>query len=656
MLAAILITILPTLLMEILLPKIGFNVKSTYLRVAFSWFTGLYLFTFLTFFLACFYNTFTTHVLVRAVFTTLILTEASFIFFIKEAQKLFKTILQTISLRPVNIFLILFCFLFSYAFLAPHLLTRNNEIYTSPVYWDFHWHAAIIQDFAYGDNFPPQNEAFPGIPMAYHFFGDLVMGIYEVSGLSLTSAITFSSILFFFFSLITIIGTAESFFKSKFLGFLAVCFMIFSSSYHFIYYFFQNQRESITQLIAGIFTNTELPFYASFIYGSPFHYDGAMFNLFYFFEERHMFITPVFLLLCLWIIVNRANFSVKILTILGAFMGGFFYWNVFVALMIPIGLLFVLLFDDNKKATLALFIPCAAVLGLQYESLKHAIVASDAYSPGLEQYPQFNTTFATIIPNNSPAPLFKNIVEYYGFAYGLKAIFAPVGFFMIWKKQKHLAIILLAFTIPTFIVINTLQISPSGVGENHKLLLNMNIILDLATAYALYRLVSKNVFFKLLGVLCFFLLTISGVIEDAPFINSRPTVLYADYSPSSLSRIIQNNTFPQATIVGRDAKEIQLAGRKIFVGESAGASVSINMLPREEIFSKIYHSQTVNKLCSTIAENPIDYVELYPKDLLYNKVLQNKLLYFMAYNSYATRVIFLNTDELCKGNSTTMLQ
>jgi hypothetical protein len=656
MLVALLVTILPTLLAAILLPKIGFTFKSNYLKVACSWFAGLYLFTFLTFFLSCFFNNFTTHVLLRATFTSLIVIEASFFFVWKDAKQLLKSISQTISFKFINIFLIAFCLLFAYGLISPNLQTHNDTIYTSVIYWDFHWHAAIIQDFAFGDNFPPQNEAFPGIPMAYHFFGDMVMATYEVTGLSLTSSITFTSILFFFFALITIIGVSEEFFTSKFLGFLAVCFMIFSSSGHVIYYIIQNQGESVWQLITEALTNSDLPFNTSFIWGNPFHYAGTMFNLFYFLEERHMLIAPVFLLLSIWVIVNRNNFSLRTLIVLGALMGGFFYWNVFVALMIPLGLLCVLLFDSNRRTTLALFIGCIVILGVQYESLKHAITFSDAYSPGLDTYPKFNLHFITLIDNYSPASYLKDFIEYYFFGYGIKIILAPIGFFMIWKRQKHLALILLAFTIPTFILINTMQISPSGVGENHKLILNMNVLLDLATAYAIYRLLSKNFLYKLLAVVCFFLLIASGIIEDAPFFNVHPTSLYADYSPSSMSRIIQNNTFPQATIVGRDSKEIQLAGRKIFVGASAGSSVSIDMTPREQLFSKIYKQRTVQKLCTIIDKNPIDYVELEPTDLLYSLALQKNVPYFTAYNSRGTQMVFLDTQKLCRTNSSTMLQ
>src|SRR5690348_5304824 len=162
MLAAFLITVSPTLLLAILLPKIGFTFKSNFLKVACAWFAGLYFFTFLTFFLACFYNNFTTHVLIKAVFTSLILINASFLFIWKDAEQLSKSVYRTLSFKPLIIALIAFCFFFAYGFLAPNLVTIHDKIYTSIIYWDFHWHAAIIQDFAFGDNFPPQNEAFPG--------------------------------------------------------------------------------------------------------------------------------------------------------------------------------------------------------------------------------------------------------------------------------------------------------------------------------------------------------------------------------------------------------------------------------------------------------------------------------------------------------------
>lgn len=179
MFAAILITILPTFLMFLILPKIGIKTKSAYLQIALSWFSGLYLFTFLTFFLSCFFTLFTTNVLVTATYIILAFNEFLFVFFVPEIEQLYKTVISSFSIKPINVLLIVFCFVFAYIFLSPHLMTKNNVIYSSPIYWDFHWHAAIIQNFVYGDNFPPQNEAYPGIPMAYHFFGDLVMGIYD---------------------------------------------------------------------------------------------------------------------------------------------------------------------------------------------------------------------------------------------------------------------------------------------------------------------------------------------------------------------------------------------------------------------------------------------------------------------------------------------
>ena len=648
MFSASLITILPTFLLTLILPKLGFKLKSVYLLIALSWFSGIYLFTFLTFFLACFYTLFTTHVLLKATFTALAINEFLFIFFISEAKQLLKTIFTSFSIKPIHIFLIAFCLLFSYLFLSPHLMTKNNIIYTSPIYWDFHWHAAIIQNFVYGDNFPPQNEAFPGIPMAYHFFGDLVMGIYESAGLTLTTSITFSSILFLFFSLIAIIGTAESFFNSKLLGFITVCLAIASSSGHFIYYFAQYKGEPLQQLITGILTNTQSPFNTSFIYGNPFHYDGAMFNLFYFLEERHLFIAPIFLLLCLWITVNRNNFSLKTLTILGALMGGFFYWNVFVALMIPLGLLFVLLFDSNRKTTLALLLGCTAIIGIQYESLKHSLQVSGVYNPDIANYPKFNNSFATVIANDATPTTFTTIVQYYLFAYGLKAILAPIGFFMLWRAKKRFAIILLSFTIPIFIVINTLQISPSGVGENHKFLLNMNIILDLATGYVLYKMFCTNISFKLTAIVFLFFLTISGIIEDMPFINSAPTVMYANDSSSSLTQIIQQNTSPSSIIIGKDTKEIQLAGRKIFVGVSAGDDSSISMASRYKTGSEFYSANNVNVLCSIIGSNSIDYIEFDPSNRLYTLTLQDNLPHFSAQEINQTPVVFLNVQKLCK--------
>ena len=659
MLAALLITTLPTVLMFLLFPKIGFKIKSIYLRIAFSCFAGLYLFTFLTFFLAIAYTTFTSHVLFKATFSVLILIECSFFFLFEEIQQLLKSLQRNFVpflFRRTNFFLIVFCAFFSIALLASHLKLDNGMIYRSPIYWDFHWHVAIIQNFVFGDNFPPQNESFSGVPMVYHFFGDLVISMYEATGLSLTTAITFSSILFLFFALIGLIGIAEEFFQKTWMGFLAVCLALTSSSGHFLYFFAQRTHEFIPQIFLDILTNTDSPWYTSFIPTSPYHYSGIMFNLFFFIEERHMLLAPLFLLFCLWIIVNRERFSFRMLFLLGVLMGAFFYWNVFIVLMLASALLFVLLFDTNRKKTLMLFVGCFLLIGIQYDALKHSILSSGAFFPDTTTYPQWNTAIATHNPKAPPGQFLSWLFKYYGFAYGLKALLAPIGLFLIWKKYKRIGITLVALIVPTFFIINTVQISPSGVGENHKMLLNMTIMLDIATAYVLYSIFMKKGVYMYFGLVILFLLTISGIIEHVPFINSRPTVLYADYAPSSLARTIQQQTPPQATIVGNDETAIQLAGRKIFVGESAGASASLNKKAREATESKIYKAKTISELCSAIGNNPIDYVEFPKTSSFFTASLQGTVPHFFTRDAKKDLKVFINTQKLCKKDASDMLQ
>lgn len=649
MLAALLLTIIPTILMQILLPRIGIKIKSTFLNVTFPWFAGLYLVTFAVFLAAIFYSFFTAEDLIKAVFSILIVCELALFFYLKRLTPQ-KTHKKKALLTPINIFLIVFCFIFSFIFFAPHLATRAGEIYRSPIYWDFHWHVAVIQNFVYGDNFPPQNEAFAGVPMTYHFFGDFVIAMYEACGLSLTNSITLTSILFFFCALLSIIGFCEEIFSSRLTGFFAVCLSITQSSGHFIYYFLQQQGQSLSQIILGTVKNSELAWYTSFIQSNPFNYQGIMFNLFFFLEERHLLIAPVYLLFCLWIIYNREQLSKKMLFLLGIFMGLFFYWNIFITFMIIVGLLAYFLVAEKKQSLFLITLGCLLVIGIQYGFIKELMQNSIWFVPGMTNYPRFNPTFAVSPASHSFKEFFSTFVGFYGFGLGLKAFLAPISLIILWKENKKFMLLLLAFTIPAFIIINTFQISPSGVGESHPILLLVIILLNLSVAFLLFRLFSRNLLYKLLALAFLFLLTISGIIENAPFINSKPNLVYANQASVALAQIIQRNTPPKAVVVGHDSMEIQLAGRKLFVGESAGPALALNMALRNKIVNNIYRARSTHELCMIVKNKPITYIEFKKSDIFYPQISRENLPFFKAYSAAHDPLLFLNASLLCKNN------
>ncbi|HVF69205.1 MAG TPA: hypothetical protein VNA13_01425, partial [Xanthomonadales bacterium] len=172
MLGAVLLTLLPTLLAYFFISKTDLKIKNPYLIIALSWFCGQYLFTIFVFLTALILSPLTSPVLFKASIITILMSILALVFTYSRVLNIINQANNTLKkhLKLADVFIISFCFLFSFIFFIPHLKYQNNAIYTSPIYWDYHWQMSLIQNFVHGDNFPPENEAFAGVPSTYHYF------------------------------------------------------------------------------------------------------------------------------------------------------------------------------------------------------------------------------------------------------------------------------------------------------------------------------------------------------------------------------------------------------------------------------------------------------------------------------------------------------
>lgn len=642
MLTALLITLLPTLLAYLLLPKIGLVIKSMYLRLSFAWFTGLFFFTNITFLVALLIKSYTTDVLMKASFITLLLTFAIAVLLHTDVQQLLSNIQKKKPLRQItkaDIIITFFSLLFASLFFIPHIQLFNGAIYTSPIYWDFHWHMQIIQGFVAGDNFPPENSAYAGIPMLYHFFGDFVMAIYQSVGLTITQSITYPSILFLFILLMTIVGTCNEYLKSKLVGFFAVLFTITSSSGHFIYYFLQNRDIPLPLQFINILVNDTHPWYVSHIKYSPFNYNGTFFNLFYFLEERHLLLGSIFLLFSFFIIYNRKTLSNRVLLFIGICMGLFLFWHTYVTMYVLLIIGLLLFFDKYRAKTIYLFSGFFIIFLLQYLAIINTINTYTGFIKDTTSYPILNFDFAGESPDKSLMGKIVFAGSFYVFAYGIKLFLFPISLYFLYKKNKYLAKLFFFAIIPIFIVINSLQIFASGVGENHKFLLNMNILINIVTAYGVFLCFKKHK--KLIGYILLFLLTISGIIEHMPFINSVPSTYFSDYSAQSYAKDIQKHIPRDAVTLSRDEKQFYLAGRKLFIGNAVLPTDGIDKKRRMDIANEIYHADT-KTFCILTQSNKIDYVVFFEGE----NAQVRKQSKFILHN-YQHKRYFVDVRELC---------
>ncbi len=611
MLFIILITILPTILIYLFFDKL---IKSFYLKLSFSWFGGQYILAIYTFVTAVTLSLFGLNNLLQKALTIsfISIVIVSFILY-KQIFSTVNSALREIKLNPKTLFKIGFLaltFLFSFHFYKPHLVLRGGSIYTSPVYWDFKWHAPLIQNFVYGDNFPPQNESFAGVAATYHFFWGFLTAIYA-SKVGLISTINYISILSLFFLLTTIVGFGEEVFKSFWTGILAALLTITSSSLHFVPYFKNalNQREPFPHIIKSLLFNTSHPFFFSFVPGNPYGYNGTMFNMFCFLAERQIVIGVIFLIFFAWVIYKKDNLTNTNLIIMGLLGGSYFLWHLFITIMIFSALLFLVIVDKERKKTLSLLIPFSLVFIIHLLYFKH-LTNSGWFYPDVKSFPKINFNFPTM-GKEYPFSIL-HALGYYVYGYGFKIILLFIGLFFLKKKDTKLFLTLLSVIIPTFILINTVQLSPLSIYDNHKWLRPMNVIIDLIASFALYQLFTSRklrILSFIFGVFLFILSTMSGFLELIPFLNSQPTNLYARY-PSPLILSIRNTTKPQSTFLTQlYGKEVQLAGRKLFLGDYAGQDLRLKKRLREEIINQIYSTTSLKTFCSLTRQYKIDYVE-----------------------------------------------
>src|SRR3990167_3991352 len=158
MLLVSLFTILPALYCYLSFNRYKFP-KSIFLRISLSWFLGQYVNTFLIYILAVILHFFTASVLSKASWISLGFIGLVAIFSMPEVKKMVIAMGRKIVFKRLaaSTVIALGCLVFSYFLFKPHLNQRQGIIYTSPVFWDFKFYFSNIQNFVYGDNFPPEN-------------------------------------------------------------------------------------------------------------------------------------------------------------------------------------------------------------------------------------------------------------------------------------------------------------------------------------------------------------------------------------------------------------------------------------------------------------------------------------------------------------------
>lgn len=502
-----------------------------------------------------------------------------------------KNILKVITTNKVEIFLIVFSFVFSFWLMLSTFSYSEGTMRIATKAWsDFANHIPLIRSFSLGNNFPVEFPLFPGEPIRYHFLFYAFVGLLEKIGLRIDWALNIPSALGFFGLMMTIYYLAKSLFKSRAVGILSVIFFLFNGSFSFIEFFKTHLLSQNT--IPNIITNTTFPSFGP--------YDGkivsAFWNLNIYTNQRHFAIALAFLLSLLLTIVKneqkKKSLSRKVILIFGLILGimPFFHASIFILSGLILIVIFFLLSKQRKPIFFILLI--GGIL-----SLPRVILLKEA---------------STFIPVFQPQYLIQESLNLKTFTYywvmnlGLSFFLIPIGFFLANSLQKKILLVAISF----FVLGHTIQLSPE-IASNHKFFNAFLILGNTYTAFALVKTWSKSHFLKPIVCALFFFLIFSGIIDFFPIINDGKMIL-PDYSKNPDIQWILSNTQPNDVFLNSSYlyHPASLAGRNIFLGWPYFAwSLGYNSEKRGNEFKELWGESNKKRVCDMLIDKEINYID-----------------------------------------------
>lgn len=579
-------------------------------------FLAFFISTVVIFLIACLLSPFTQELLKKSVFIYSI-TLVLFLIFKK------KDLVKFLSFSKKSFFQIFFftlIFILFFLFFSRHLTIKNNQIYTSYIYWDFHWHAQQIQNFSFGDNFPPQNESLAGLPSFYHFFWAIIPSIFQILGGDLAFSLNFYSAYFFSLIIFAAIGLIKEFFlKNKNCDyFLYSATFLFLISHGSLKIFDHLKSFNLSLFL-------KKPYLFDFNSNGLFGYNGNMFNIFYFLEERQLIFACLGLLIFCWVVLNLSEISQKEILIFGFIFGSFTLWHlhfqiIFLAVTFSLFLLEFFLKKDLTKTFLFLislifFFTLTGYLPIKISSLNLYVNQKI-----LKTYPRINYFFPTMYPSYNFS--FKNAFFYYLYGYGLRL---PLYFYLFYytsKKSKKIFLLLLSF-FSVFLLINTIQLSPTSIYDNHKWLKPFNLLMDVFALGTLFSSFVENNqinLFKIISISIILIITsLSGFLAFASFFFQKPNKFYASFNNPEYQLI--QKTPKNSVFLTTDNKLVYLAGRKTFFSKTLGGyDLVYNLRERKKVQERIKTLRDKKEICQFLIANKlisqIDYVFIPKKIFL----------------------------------------
>jgi hypothetical protein len=426
------------------------------------------------------------------------------------------------------------------------LFVGSNNVF------DFGFAVGLMRSISWGANIPFMSPFFAGLPLVYHFMFIFWSALLEYFGVSATWAINIPSIYAFAILLLLSYYVPQRVLKQKpVVGLVTMCLVLSNSSLTF-WHLLTRSGFSLSAL-RDLWNMQTYPF------AGPF--DGSVISIFMtlnsFVNQRHLAFS-VAMGLAIFLIANECCVSKKVhdakLVLLGILMGSMFLWNM--AVFIIVFPLVTVLIAVHKQWRAVILFGIVTVLTVLFSVLpmwthiyKAILFLRFMYESGAS---------ATQVPGAS-----WNIWLYLWENLSVLPLLALYGYIQL-KKEARLSTIPFVF----FFILLCVYASISKSGFNQKFLNVLIIGINMLAAVGVWHLWQKKIWFtKILGIVLFAWMTLSGVIDVIPIKNEFAYPLISEAS-LPLIRWIKQNTPKDAVFVSYSdiVDPVVLAGRKNYFG------------------------------------------------------------------------------------------
>ena len=444
-----------------------------------------------------------------------------------------------------------------------------------------------------------------------------VLGVLEAIGLQLNYALAILSALISVSLIIVIYYFGKNlFYDSRLVGVITVVLLLFNSSLTFLEFIKANSGNGMLQLIKSWWGLRK------FVSWGPM--DGhsvvsAYWTWNVYINQKHLIFGFAFVFLILNYLTieyikekdSDPNISLSNYRhlIIGTLVGSLFLWHAqsFISLFFIVFMFFILI--NRQKAFLYILVGMCFTALPQLIWLFHdrnELMTNSSIKYGYlfkEHLAHLELTSYKYL--NSAISWTYTFFRYWFYNIGISIFTITASIFIVDINRKKIFFIFLII----FILANIFVIS-AYTTNNHKYFNLWIIIGNTYTAYLLYRLFISHWTGKIIAVLIFVPLILSGVIDLAPIKNDFK-MNYIDYQKQPLAKWIVENTNPDDVFltINDVYSPVMFTGRRLFSGYGSFILVSgYSYWKRSQTVREIYEAESKDRLCDKLIKNEIDYI------------------------------------------------